>query len=197
MAVPKLSNHNRRKQCWRRSPNTCFSGKILLLLVWQILFSTSWDMLPYVLASSNETRYVVFHISIFFSYSFAPLIGLLADVRFGRYEVIKFGTIVSFLVSILYFFENVTRDDFSTLSTVLSSVVFVVVSFGFTCYSSSMFPFATDQLIGATSDEISTVVCWVYWAENLGGVLSNSVAYLFQHSTLKNVPLYILLFLLP
>ena len=100
-----------------------------------------------LLASSNETRYVVFHISIFFSYSFAPLIGLLADVRFGRYEVIKFGTIVSFLVSILYFFENVTRDDFSTLSTVLSSVVFVVVSFGFACYASSMFPFATDQLI--------------------------------------------------
>ena len=30
-------------------------------------------------------------------------------------------------------------------------------------------------------------MCWIYWAENLGGVLSNIVAYLFQQSTLKNV----------
>ena len=50
-----------------------------------------------------------------------------ADVRFGRYEVIKFGSIVSFLASILYYFAIITGGGDSTLSNVLLSVAFVIV----------------------------------------------------------------------
>ena len=158
MAGPRSSGHSRWKQWRRRSHNTCFSKKILLLLVWQALFSLSWSLLVHV----STVNAVVLDISTFLSYSFAPLIGWLADVKFGRYEVIKFGSLSSFLASILYYFSMITSGD-STLSNVLWSIAIVVVGFGFTCYSAAMLPFITDQIIGASSDELSAVVCWYYW----------------------------------
>ena len=66
-------------------------------------------------------------------------------------------------------------EGVSILSTVLSSVATVIVSFGFTCYMSAMLPFITDQIIGATSDELSAVVRWFYWAQNVGFALTSSI----------------------
>ena len=40
--------------------------------------------------------------------------------------------------------------------------------------------FLSDQIIGATSDEISTVVRWSYWVQNLGICLSNIPAYFYK-----------------
>ena len=98
-------------------------------------FLFSWGAQAYVPISSD----IVYFTSIFLSYSFAPLIGWLADVRFGRYEVIKFGSIASFLASILYYIAMLTGGGDSILSIVLLSVATVVVSFGLTrtaCVSS-------------------------------------------------------------
>ena len=66
----------------------------------------------------------------------------------------------------------ITGGGDSTLSNVLLSVAFVIVGFGSTCYSAAMLPFLTDQIIGATSDELSAVVRWFYWARYLGNGLS-------------------------
>ena len=89
------------------------------------------------------------------SYYLAPLVGWLADVKFGRYEMIKFGSLVSFLASILYYFALLTT---STLSNVLFSAAVVIINLGISCYYAAMLPFLTDQLIGASSDELSSVV---------------------------------------
>ena len=49
MAGPRVSQssgHSRWKQWWRRSPNTCCSKRILLLLVWEVLFAFSLRLFP-------------------------------------------------------------------------------------------------------------------------------------------------------
>ena len=139
------SGQSHWKQWWRRSPNTCCSKKILLLLVWQMLFTLSWSLLVYTCTPTGNV--VVLYILTFLSFTFAPLIGWLADTIFGRYKVMKFGSIVSFLASILYYFAMLTGGGDSTLSNVLLLVAFVTVGFGFTCYSAAMLPFITDQII--------------------------------------------------
>ena len=151
------SGHSRLKQWWRRSPSTCCSKKILLLLAWNLLFFFSRGVFTYVIPIASQN---IFFTLMFLSYSFAPLIGWLADVRFGRYKIVQFGSIVSFLSSIFYYFITLTGED-STLSKVLLSLATVLISFGFTCYSAAILPFLTDQIIGATSDELSTTVRWV------------------------------------
>ena len=130
---------------------------------------------------------LVLYITINVCFCFAPLIGWIADVKFGRYRVIKFGSIASFLASILYYFALFTGGGYTTLSTVLWSVAFVIVSFGFTCYSAAILPFTTDQIIGATSVELSAVVRWYYWAGTIGTGLSTITAYFCTVSNLEYV----------
>ena len=148
-----------------------------------MLFSLSWRLFEYI-PTANK---VVLYISTFLSYTFAPLIGWLADVRFGRYKVIKFGSVVLFLASILYYFIMFTGGGDSTLSNVLFSIAFVIVGFAITCYLAAMLPFLTDQIIGATSDELSAVVRWYYWAQYFGFGFSYILIYPFTLTTLENV----------
>ena len=161
MAGPQYSGHGKR---WcRRSPNTCCSKKILLLLAWQVLFAFSWSVI-----SNKGYRYLnrnLLSIGKLLNFFCAPLVGWLADVKFGRYQLVKFGVMTSFLSSLLYFLKLFESESIEAHSLFAAKII---SSFSVACFSSAIIPFLTDQLIGATSNELSTVVYWYYWAENLG-----------------------------
>ena len=90
--------------------------------------------------------------------------------------MIKFGSLVSFLASILYYFALLTT---STLSDVLFSAAAFSINLGVSCYSAALLPFLTDQLIGASSDELSTVIH--YWSLNFGHCLTDVTVYLVSN----------------
>ena len=52
----------------------------------------------------------------------APFVGWLADVRFGRYEIIKIGTLISFFTSILFYFNG---ERSTVLNTIALTVIFI------------------------------------------------------------------------
>ena len=90
--------------------------------------------------------------------------------------MIKSGSLFSFMASILVFFALVTEGTLCKVH-VLVSIALVVVSLSSTCVSAAMLPFLTDQLIGATADQLSTVVYWYwyYWAVNFGHASSDTI----------------------
>ena len=92
--------------------------------------------------------------------------------------MIKFGSLISFLASILYYFALLTT---STLSTVLFSAAVVIINLSGSCYYAAMLPFLTDQLTGATSDELSTVIRWYYWALYAGYCITDAILYLVSN----------------
>ena len=102
-------------------------------------------------------------------------------------ELLNFGSIGTFLASILYFFATFTQRVDSTLSTVFSSLVIVIVCYGAACYVVAMLPFITDQIIGATSDELSAVVRWYYWAQYAGVGSAYTAIYWFSISSLREI----------
>ena len=53
----------------------------------------------------------------------------------------------------------------------LYSVAVAVQLIGFVCFMVSMLPFLTDQVVGATSDELSAMVLWFIWSDILGTCL--------------------------
>ena len=163
------------KQWWRRSPDTCCSKKILLLVVWQTLLVFSCRM-PLLYRPIQ----ISVHLGLAFNFvivMLAPIIGWLADVRFGRYAVIKFSSLLSFPVSILLYLALLTGGR-SLLSTLLYSAALVLQLICLTCFAAAMLPFITDQLIGATSDELSAVVQWYVWGYSLGLSLAEAIAFL-------------------
>ena len=138
-----------------------------------MLFSSAYAQL----AMLPHTNILVLYISMYSLRFLAPFIGWIADVRFGRYNVIIFASFTSFLASILYYIAMLTGGGNSTLSNVLLSVAVLIVSIGSTCYSAAMLPFLTDQIIGATSDELGAVVRWYYWTKCVSLGLSDAVSH--------------------
>ena len=168
MASPQLF-----KQLWRSAITW---RKILLLLMWEMLFKLSFGLL---IGDKIVTLDHIF-ISVTESVSLllAPLVGLLADVKFGRYEIIKTGSLVAFFASLFYYCALLLGEDASLLKTLLLCAATILVYFGDTCYSAAMLPFLSDQIIGASSDELSAVVQWYYWAKHVGFCLCDIILYL-------------------
>ena len=100
--------------------------------MWNILFKSFQD-LPSVTVHRTEDIPINFFLVLnLVSGTLAPFIGWLADVRFGRYEIIKFGSL-SILASILFYFELLIGVG-STLTTVLYSVAVAVQGVGGICF---------------------------------------------------------------
>ena len=152
--------------------------------MWNILFQFSHHIHSVSLVEVSPQIFV-YLLSSFLSIILAPFVGWLADVRFGRYELVKFSSILSFLTSIIFYLELLIGQG-STLTTVLYSVAVAVQSIGLACFIAAMLPFLTDQLIGATSDELSAVVQWYVWSYAFGTGLS---AVVFQLGILPNFQL--------
>ena len=172
MAWPTKSRSSGNKcwrLCWRRSPNSCCSKRILLLQVWTALFSFSFALLQISGFSVQNIPHL--DISQTVSFLLAPFIGWLADVKFGRYEMLQFGSMVSFPATIFFYFALFTGGS-SILSASLFSAALILMSFGSACFIAALFPFLSDQLVGATSHELGAVVQWACWGNNAGFCLA-------------------------
>ena len=155
---------------WKHFPNTCCSKKILLLLLWNILFQFSRETIVFFRTNAVSVH---FYLAIgFVPFALAPFVGWLGDVRFGRYKIIKLGSMTFFLTSILFYSEFLIEG---ILSTVIHTVIVTMQGIGGACFIAAMLPFLTDQLIGATSDELSAVVQWYVWTNAFGKGLSDAI----------------------
>ena len=167
MASSQSTGLTRCKKWWRRSS----SKKILLLLMWKVLFTFSWGV--------RETRgwklfKPVVQISHLLTFLSAPLFIWLADKTFGRYEIVKCGLLIAFSSSVLFYLALCFENEY-VLRTAFYSALVVVLRIGTICFSTALLPFLTDQLIGATSDELSAVVQWYIWAQYFGWGLADMI----------------------
>ena len=178
MAHPTVllrSGRSRWQQWWRRSPNSCCSKRILLLLVWEGFFSFCLGLLQVCGFAILQVNLQFLRISQVVSLLLAPFVGWLADFKIGRYEIIRFGSIISFSASIFCYFALFTGG---VSCSVLFMAAMILVSLGSTCFSAALLPFLSDQLIGATSDELSAALQWYIWADMVGFCLSTVIDYL-------------------
>ena len=134
--------------------------------MWQAFFSLSSG----ILVTIDTNIYVT--IPSLVAALFAPLLGWLADVKFGRYEMIMFSSLSSVIASMVLFLALFAEG---ALLKALTSVTLTIFCFCTICFTVALVPFLTDQLIGATADELSTVVYWYYWVNNLANALADTI----------------------
>ena len=105
---------------------------------------------------------------VFISY---PLIGLLADVKLTRYQMICLScwilvvsyailSILSVLVStgtIIIVYRNI-----ALIAGVILILALAIVGKGM--FESTVIQFGTDQMIEASSNQLSTFIHWYYWS---------------------------------
>ena len=117
---------------------------------------------------------------------FLPLFGWIADAWIGRYKTIIYG--LYFLVIGCVLFTASVTINYSLVKRIFLILSIAFHLFGMAAISANNLPFITDQMIGASSDELSTAVHWWYWSLKFPNVVTVDIVY-----ALQNIPLVMLL----
>ena len=109
-----------------------------------------------------------------------PIGGLIADLRYGRYKVIKLslinnwlGAIIASVLGVLFsikMFRNF--HALKVADTVTLCFFLALFGLGIGGFQSNAVQFGLDQLLDASSEELSLFLHWFVWTEHVGELLS-------------------------
>ena len=116
---------------------------------------------------------VVFLVSQAVAYLLYPLLGWLADVYFTRYKFIAFSFVLMIVTSLLLIgtaslFINFTA---ARLLYLLAGVSLIIGLVGMGAFESTAIQFGMDQMLEASSEQLSTFIHWYYWSCNVGRLI--------------------------
>ena len=116
---------------------------------------------------------------VFISY---PLIGLLADIKLTRYQMICLSCwilLVSYaILSILCILTStiILHDNIPGPVGVALVLTLALAIVGKGMFESTVIQFGTDQMIEASSNQLSTFIHWYYWSLYIGSVCIDIIA---------------------
>ena len=124
------------------------------------------------------------------TYLLYPLLGWLADVYFSRYKFVLISfivTIVGTLLTIIpsfVFMYNEHREIF-----ILGGIGVIICLIGIGLFKSTAIQFGMDQMMEASSDQLSTFIHWYNWSCCIGQVICvfilSGVLEYFSHCTIN------------
>lgn len=171
------------------------SKSIFLILFWNFLVLSVFH---YIVVFHRNNEIVNSLKFVYSTWCFAPVIllyplmGWLADTRFGRYSTIKCGLWVmwasSFLLSIVSVVKYVTSSYDKHYWIGIDVVLFTVLSLGLSLFQANIIQFGIDQLIDATSADITSYINWYVWTL----FASKIVLILTQKCSLNSTPFSLL-----
>ena len=147
------------------------SRSAILVLIWDALMYSQVIFIRYSIAntyaSQNGNSYasvasIVFDVCYCLFFLSFPLVGLLADVWIGRHKAIKFGIIMCFIAWIFAGIGYIVKDvfDFRSIFFMLYGMAYLIELVGYTSFKANIVQYNIDQLVGASADELSTVIYW-------------------------------------
>ena len=107
-------------------------------------------------------------------YLLYPLLGWLADVYFTRYKFILYSFITMILATLLMILAAALLLEFieDRQLFIFGGFSVSVGLIGIGLFESTAIQFGMDQMLEASSDELSTLIHWYYWSCNVGKLLS-------------------------
>ena len=149
-------------------PVICIKSKGAVLMIWvstavYIYLSFVDPIYPQISqAPYNQFNFFLYLASIF--QIFYPLFGWIADAWIGRYKSILYG-LYSLIIECVFLTGSIITYEFNPLvSLIFLYAASVFNSLGKAAIYANILPFITDQMIGASGDELSAAVHWWYWS---------------------------------
>jgi peptide/histidine transporter 3/4 len=105
---------------------------------------------------AGDTAFVIFYCLFYLMY---PVFGLLADLWIGRYRAITIGICICFISIILSSTGIIVNEIFHyTLYWIIFMLAYFLSSIGYTNFRANITQYNVDQLVGASSDQLTTVI---------------------------------------
>ena len=112
-----------------------------------------------------------------------PVGGLIADVKYGRYKVLKLSLLCVWVGSILICFAGTSIMEKRNVPVALTVVQFIsailgflITILGFSGFQSNAVQFGLDQLLDASSEELSLFLHWFAWTEYTGEIIPQMIS---------------------
>ena len=130
----------------------------------------------------NKSKLFIFAIQglVFISY---PLIGLLADIKLTRYQMICLSCWILFVSSVIVSIVSILVSTDTIIiayanNTLIAGVILILALaiVGKGMFESTAIQFGTDQMIEASSNQLSTFIHWYYWSLYIGNVCIDIIA---------------------
>ena len=162
----KFSTEERLKECFKP---TCHVRRLknkgaMLVLVWNFLVT---GVHIYIVHHISEvySRLVLQVMRIIFWVTL-PLAGWLADVRYGRYKVMRLSIwtmwISSMLLTASIVIEQIV-ESYESIHHVLLLALFIFLGIGNGGFQANVIQFGVDQLHDSSTTEITSFVTWYAW----------------------------------
>ena len=132
------------------------SFPVIMVLLWVYLMTSIQHYLNVFASGIIGTKAEYIPLVCYMLY---PLIGLLTDVYIGRYRAIMIGIILSFIswiITGIFFILN--SYGFLGRMWIIPGVVINYI--GVTAFNANIIQYNIDQLIGASANEMSTIIYW-------------------------------------
>ena len=123
------------------------------------------------------------------AYLLYPVCGLLADIWFTRYKIVLVSAITSLITSVLCLVVAILGSTFGfwndtsglpehilMLLCFLMAVLAIATIASVGVFEANAIQFGMDQIVAASSNQLSTFVHWYYWSMNLGMGLTTVIA---------------------
>ena len=138
-----------------------------LLIHIQIINSNNWigftpeGNIPVILSVFQGTSFLLY-----------PLSGWIAEVFFTNFRMIKwsfFAMLISSVALIVTCFFLILSQKTISVYTIASTVIAIVTGLiGFGMYESNAIQFGMDQMLEASSEQMSSFIQWYFWCVNVG-----------------------------
>ena len=166
-------------------------------MLFHFTFVGTYSLAFYVMSIGNTAVVISIQGFVFISY---PLIGLLADIKLTRYRMIclscwvfLIGHLVGSIDSIIGIIGkplNYHVYDYRYITYFATVVIaFILAVVGKGMFESTVIQFGTDQMIEASSNQLSTFIQWYYWSTFIGifciNILAIGLGEYFSHCYLN------------
>ena len=163
-----------------------------VVIVCYLLVHMSWIGTDVVFFhTTSEDGVLIYLFSQAVAYLLFPLLGWLADVYFTRYKFILF-SIITMIVTTVVMVTAATLFMIYTYARplyMIAGVGLIIGLLGLGLFESTAIQFGMDQMLEASSDQLSTFIHWYYWSSNIGPVIvvvmSAGVLQYYSQCTIK------------
>ena len=152
--------------------NPSFKVTVIILIQCFITDMGIFANLDFFLQAGSDTTKAMFHFIQGSFYLFYLLVGWLADVKFTRYKMMFFSLVINILsgsgiVVICIVCVSITADIRPELTIALMTQLILGI-IALSMFQANAIQFGMDQLIGASSDQLSSFIHCYYWLSHLG-----------------------------